>query len=148
MGEGGPVDAALSATERGAVLSVGHAATAAVGPDDVVENAADAHHHGGERCEMGRVVDVDQDADVLVRQGEATQVGRKAGVVDDQEPRHGLLLQPLPGVPGVDACSHRQLVGRQRTLFGEHVVEVEPAAQVDAEQLQGCGGSFDEPLVQ
>ena len=53
-------------------------------------------------------------------------------IFDIEDAANGLLLEPLPRVALVDACSISKLGSRQRTTVCERLVETQPVADVDA----------------
>lgn len=69
--------------------------------------------------------------DLPVRAGEAVDAlpGANDGIVDLQDPGDGLLLQPLPGVPLVDAGPGFQLARGGGAAFIESSVETQPRAR-------------------
>ena len=144
--EGRPVDAALAGDEGRAVGLVRHAPAGAVGVDDLLERAADAGHHLGERRHVGGVIGIDEDAHVLGRQPVAALGGGPGGVVHRHEPGHRLLLEPLPRVALGDARRGRELRDRQRAPGVERGVEAQALAQVDAEQLHRLDRRLEEAI--
>ena len=98
--------------------------------------------------DVGGIVDVDQDADVVVGQRVAALLGGRARLVDDEVGRHRLLFQPLAGVAVVDAGRVGELGGGERASVGERGVEAEGAAQVHAVHLERSGDALHEAFVQ
>ena len=91
------------------------------------------------------VVSVGAVTSVVVGDGCAVvaAVGLRADDLD--ETGDGLLLEPLPRVPGRDGCPLGQLrVGQGPP--GQGLVETELAAEVDAEELERGDGGTDEAV--
>ena len=78
----------------------------------------------------------------------APVVGVARGVIGDQHAGDGLLLEPLAGVPGVDAGVGSKLGGGGRADPGQCGVEAQPQAQPDAEGLHCCRKICDEAVGQ
>ena len=133
--------------EVGAVAGVRDALAGAERGDEVVEDLGDAHHHPGEGREVLAVDGVDEHAPVGVGEREGAGLGRVAAG-DGEEPGHGLLLEPLPGVALVDAGTPRELGGGGRALAVEHLVEAELAPEVDGEELERADRGGHHPLGQ
>ena len=76
-------------------------------------------------------------------EGALRRVGLAAG---RQDPRHRLVLQPLPGVALVDARPDGQAGGGQRSAAGEGPVEAEVLAEPDVEEVEGADGRPEQPL--
>ena len=97
---GGAVDAALAVAQVWAEPGVGHARAASVGLGQVVQDAADAGDHVGDRRDVGRVFGVDEGGALLVAEAESPCRSRCVGVVDGHETGDRLLLEPLEAYRG------------------------------------------------
>ena len=72
---------------------------------------------------------------------------RRCGrVLDLEQARHRLLLEPLAGVARRDAGALGQLVRRQRAVALERGVEAELDPEVDGEQLEGAERRAEQAL--
>ena len=145
---GGSVDAALAVAQVWAEPGVGHARAASVGLGQVVQDAADAGDHVGDRRDVGRVFGVDEGGALLVAEAESPCRSRCVGVVDGHETGDRLLLEPLEGVPGSDAGDGGQLVGGDAARCGDAAVETQPTPEVDAEHLERGHGGLEDPVVE
>ena len=82
------------------------------------------------------------------REPVAPLVGARARVVDREDPRDGLLLEPLARVALVGAGLPGE-VGRGRLPgLGQRLVQAEAIAQVDGEELEGAERSARKSLGQ
>ena len=85
--------------------------------------------------DVQEAVGVEEPLAVPLGQGEPALGRGRAGVVDREEPGHGLLLEPLASVALVDAGARGELGAGLRPALVERPVQAEPVADVDAGQL-------------
>jgi len=78
----------------------------------------------------------------------AASPGVGGRVLDVQQPGHGLLLQPLAGVAGVEAGPLGQLGNGRRPLVPQGLVQVQPQAQPDTCQLERPDHALEQPVGQ
>jgi hypothetical protein len=130
----------------GRVLLPADAAAGPVGIHQRRELLRRRDEHARVRRQVRRRVAVDQHRRVLLGKHVLAFVAGRRGVVDIEEPRDGLLFQPLPRVPFRDARVLRQL--RRRRPAAELRVQPQPVAQVDVHQLGGSDQGSQESLQQ
>src|SRR5688572_7115670 len=99
-----PAYASGSAYTRAAAAAPGSSAAAVpVGVGELGQDPADAREQAGEGRDVGAVVGVEQRAGVLVGQRVHARRRVRGGIVDGDQARDGLLLEPLARVALVDA---------------------------------------------
>jgi hypothetical protein len=141
------VDRALAGAEGVAVVRVRDAAAAAVGVEEQRQRLADSGEQAAERRHVGEVLAVGEHRRVLRGQPVAALVLGRGRVVDVEQPRDGLLLEPLARVAAADPGPLGQLGRGQPAVPGcERVVEPERRADVDREQLERVQRAAEEAL--
>ena len=141
-----PGEPRLALVEVGAVVGVGDA----VARPEGVEQRVDRPDAGDDGLRHRR--DVVQarlgEERLLVPLGKRVPplAGTGVRVVDLEDPAHRLLLEPLPGVPLVDAGRPGELVRRARALLGQCSIEAQPVADVDGEQVERPERRLEEAL--
>jgi hypothetical protein len=125
LSEGRAVDLTLAVTEVAAVGLVRDAAAASVGGGQIRENPADARDHVREGRHVREVLAVDQHRGVVGGERVQALLRCGTGVLDVDQTGHGLLLEPLARVAGVDPGVPRKLAARHRAVLVERPVEAE-----------------------
>ncbi len=128
------------------VVGVGHATPGTEGAGDGVEGAGGDGDERGERAHERLAVRVEEHGGVFGRQSVPAGALGQGGVVHGEHAGHRLLLEPLSCVPLVDAGGGGQLRRRARLAVRELLVEAEPGAELDVEQLEGAEAGAEEPL--
>jgi hypothetical protein len=95
---------------------------------------------------VGERVAIDEHLGVAAGQPVAPRPGDGGRVVDVEDPRDRLLLEPLACIPLVRLRRLGKLRRRRTLQLGERAVQAEPVAEVDGEQLVGAERSAREPL--
>jgi hypothetical protein len=132
MQECGPINARLPMAKVGSIHVVCDAASGAVSVNDFGQDLRDADDHVGERCDVGRIILLDENSGVFEGQPEHAIV-RAAGVaVDGHKASHSLLFKPLAGVAFGDPGFARQLPGGHRPVPVERPVKAECASEIHA----------------
>ena len=135
MEEHRPVGGRDAVAERPAVGGVGDAASAAVGLDQLGQHPGDPGEGRRQRRGMVGAVGVDQHLGVALGQPVAAPGRREGRVVAGQIAGHRLLLEPLAGIPGVDAGLAGDLGLGRLPEVGQGPVEAELDAEIHAKDL-------------
>ena len=81
---------------------------------------------------------------MLVGHGVATALGVGSRVVDLENARRRLLLEPLPCVAGSDPRATGELIGCRGPVGRQRAIQAKPLAQIDVEELEGADGLLEE----
>jgi hypothetical protein len=111
----------------------------------VLHRAADACHHLRQRREVGRVVFGDEHVEVLGRQPVAACVRGYRRLVDHNEARDRLLLEPLAGIARGDAGFTRKFQWCNGAPCRERRVQPQLLPEINAVQLQRVNRGLQHP---
>jgi hypothetical protein len=125
-----------------AVVGIGDAAAASHRLEHRVDRANRGDHGSGQRRDVVEARDVEQRLVVAFRQPESP---RASLLLRSEQIARCLVLEPLTGVPLVNAGGLRQFGRRQRPLVGQGSVKAEPLPDVDGEEIERPDRIHEEP---
>ena len=143
-----PVGGGLSLAGVVAVLLPTHSTAGSIRLHERFELLAEAGADGRERQAERQMIAIREHLAVARREAVPANAGDGGGIVDGEEARDRLVLQPLLRVAGVGGGAICQLGCRHRAGGGDGVVPSELVAQIGGVALQRPHRRGDDPLGQ